>query len=69
VSFPVLIDDEEMAVIGHGCCLMIPVDPGDHTIRITALGYKDNPLEITTEEGNHFSRWSLQRAQMSLLPS
>jgi hypothetical protein len=61
VNYPVLIDDEKVADIGNGGYLVIPVDPGDHTIRITALGYKDTPLELTTEVGNHFLKIATAR--------
>jgi hypothetical protein len=51
LKFAVVVDGKEKGDIGHAAYMIIPVDPGKHTIQIHGLGYKDEPQEIDTYKG------------------
>ena len=51
LKFAVVVDGKEKGDIGHAAYMIIPVDPGKHTIQIHGLGYKDEPKELDTYKG------------------
>jgi hypothetical protein len=51
LKFAVVVDGQEKGDIGHAAYMIIPVDPGKHTIQIHGLGYKDEPRDIDSHKG------------------
>ena len=53
LSFKVVIDGKEKGDIGNGAYMIIPVEPGKHSIEIKGFGYQDVPSEFQTPAGEH----------------
>ena len=51
LTFTVVVDGHEKGDIGHAAYMIIPVDPGKHTIQIHGSGYKDEPRQLDTSKG------------------
>jgi hypothetical protein len=51
LSFKVVIDGKEKGDVGNGAYMIIPVEPGKHTIEVKGFGYKDEPSEVEAPVG------------------
>jgi hypothetical protein len=56
LQYSVMIDGEKKGDVGNGGYIVIPTDPGKHTIKGAALAYSDVPLEAAFNSGNYFIR-------------
>lgn len=43
LSFKVVMDGSEKGDVGNGAYMIIPVEPGKHSIEVKGFGYKDEP--------------------------
>lgn len=52
LKFKVVIDGKEQGDIGNGAYMIIPVEPGKHSIEVRGLGYKVEPgsVEVPSHE-------------------
>ena len=46
LSFGVVIDGKAKGDLGNGAYMIIPVEPGRHTVEVKGFGYKDEPSEV-----------------------
>jgi hypothetical protein len=51
LSFKVVIDGKEKGDVGNGAYMIIPVEPGKHSIEVKGFGYKDEPSEVAVPVG------------------
>jgi len=51
LTFKILIDAKEKGDVGNGAYMIIPVEPGKHSIEVKGFGYKDVPGEVEIPTG------------------
>ena len=52
LNFKLVIDGKQIGDIGNGAYMIIPVEPGKHSIEVKGFGYKDVPNEIEIPSGD-----------------
>jgi len=52
LSFKIVIDGKERGDIGNGAYMIIPIEPGKHSIEVKGFGYKDEPGEVEIPAGD-----------------
>ena len=51
LSFKVMVDGKEKGDVGNDAYMIIPVEPGKHSIEVKGFGYKDVPSEVEIPTG------------------
>jgi len=51
LSFKVVIDGKEKGDVGNGAYMIIPVDPGKHSIEVKGVGYNEEPSQLEIPAG------------------
>lgn len=51
LSFKVVVDGKEKGDVGNGAYMVIPVEPGKHSIEVKGVGYSEEPSQVEIPAG------------------
>jgi hypothetical protein len=51
LGFKLLVDGKEHGDVGNGAHMIIPVEPGKHSVEVKGFGYKDEPAQVEIPAG------------------